>query len=217
MLPNNPTIEAGYFMALSKRGAEPIEAIRRQIGTHTPYRRETLLKFDALRIQHRTGELSRELRGEILRLLSEGWTQPAVARQLGICWLRVARVAWAAEASSWRRKGRRLSRAERAGITEAIRNGQRPKEILEKFPVSRTTVHRMRGALGDRKNWRSTRVLTHAQAREIRALMAQRGPRLRDDKGRWTIKSGVTWRQIAAQYGVSYGVVQNICERKHGY
>jgi hypothetical protein len=143
-------------IGLARQG-EPIERIRAGIGTDTPYRRRVLLDFDLLRLRRRKGPLTRELCGEVLRLLSKGWTQPQVARKLGICWLRVARVAWAAEASSWRKDGgRRFTRAQREAIRQAVESGQRPGEILRRYPMSRMTLCRLRREWGDHRDWRRT-------------------------------------------------------------
>jgi uncharacterized protein YerC len=197
---SNPLSEARQMLHFVERG-EPIEKIRAQIGSGDPYRRQTLLLFDTLRIRNKSGPLSRELCAEILRLLSTGLTQVQVAQKIGICWLRISRVAQAAEASSWRTRGRRLSRGEREGIGEAIRQGERPKKILDTFRVSRMTLHRMRGELGDRKNWQHMRALTDSQADEIRAELAK----------------GTMYKELATRYGVCVSVIGNVKRRIHGY
>jgi transposase len=204
MLANNPSIEALQLITVARRSGESIEAVRKQIGTHSDYRKQVLIAFDLLNARWRRIPLTLELRAEIVRLLKLGYGQREVAKKLGIGRNRVVRLALRLHASSWRLglTGHRLSRAQRQELRQDIFAGVHPNELRKKYGICTDTLNILRRKWHDPHDWRRVRALTDAQAAEVRAALEAHAE---------------TYWALAKRFGVGMTTIGNVHRRENGY
>jgi hypothetical protein len=200
---SRPLTEAQAMLALLNDGSETIESIRRTIGTETKYRRDVSIAFGVLVARHYRNPkitITPELRGGVLRLLQQNWTQAKVARRFGLSATMVWKIQKRFNAAYQKTgRGRRISPEDAEGMKAMLRNGAKPIEVRRKYRVCAETVREVRVAIGDMRNLCShARKLTPEQREEIRQEFAHRT---------------LMWKELAAKYGVCIRTLENIKKR----
>lgn len=131
--------EAREFLALARRGGEPIEAIRAQIGRHSHYRREVLAHFDRM-CSHRKPAVSEKQKIVIVRLLVRGWTHTKIRERFDVSVGVIRRLSKRSGAATLRprhgRNGRKLTNDAKQRIRAAAQAGKQPMEIAREFSIS---------------------------------------------------------------------------------
>jgi uncharacterized protein YerC/transposase-like protein len=194
--------EAVGIWKLVKNGALSVPAARELIGSSTAFRLQVLIAFDALCIHPgQVAEITPELRSEVLRLLRLNLSQQKVAQTLGIGTPLIGRIAREAGICFQKiGRGRRLSPALKEKIMAAVKSGERSSEIQKAFGVDYDTTIAFRRRLGD-----------HSDRRHLTKLSAEQ-----IDLAEANLAKGTTWRDTAAQLGVSLATLQKSTPYRKG-
>jgi len=206
--------EARDFVRLMKSG-ESAAQIRNTIvadrgcsPSMATFRREILLAFESQRIWRKPrAEVGPDLRLEIVRLLKRNHSLAQIAQALHVSGKRVWRLARSLQASTWKRgRGRRFLPEQVKAIREAIKSGKSSLEIERQFHCSSEIVKRERLRCGDMKDHRFDHKLSVDQVAEIRSWLAQ-------PPGSRTM----TWKEVAAKYGICVRTISFIKRHEYGY
>ncbi len=191
--------EALALFALTKNG-DSIDDVRKLIGNGSGYRRQVRLHFDALvarkplpkgtkqRVRCVVERVSPELKNEVKAQLRAGRSHAAIRETVPVGPGLILNVSKEIHASELKKgRGRRLPLELQEQIRAAIREGQRPTDIVHRLGVCEKTVGTFRRELGDFENRRYRRKLTPAQIEEATVQL----------------RHGDKWRDVAEYFGVS--------------
>ena len=189
----SPLAEARGLYRLVTAGKTTFEALRREIGVSSPYRKAVLLHFDALADPK---QFKNNVRLEVEKRLRAGLSYARIAAELPVRFSAVAQLGKAIGASMLKKRGRgrRFSPELREQIRTAVKSGKRSAEIQREFKIDYDTVLQFRHEIGDFENRRYWRY---------------RLPAAEIAKGTDMLKSGMGWRVVAAQLGCCLATLQN--------